>query len=382
MNTSQKPGLYLHIPFCKSKCGYCDFYSTTNSEYRSAFLNALLKEINIYAQKYSKESRFDTVYLGGGTPSLLTSQELSEIFNALIKNFSISQDVEITIEINPDTVDRIKLIKYINLGINRISVGVQSFNNKELKLLGRAHTVKQSLTCLRLLQDVGFNNFNIDLIYALPNQNICSWTYTLEKAVSYKPAHISTYNLTFEKGTPYYMALKTGKLNVLSEDKEIILYQLTHDYLLSNGYIHYEISNYAKSHQKISRHNYKYWDHAPYIGLGPSAHSFWSKKRWGNRKSIRSYILELKLNKLPIEFTEFLMDKDVLFEYIFLKLRTYQGINLVNFKKDFGRDFVQLHRNNVQQLLKQNLAVINDGFFRLSDKGMLLCDEILPSFVS
>jgi oxygen-independent coproporphyrinogen-3 oxidase len=382
MNQRHKPGIYVHIPFCKSKCVYCDFYSTTNFEYQLAYTKSLIKEINIYAQKYANGQEFDTIYLGGGTPSFLNPTELSNILNTLVAKFSFSQNTEVTLEINPGTIDPDKLKIYKSLGINRISAGIQSFNDHELQFLGRIHSAIQAQDCMHMLRAVGFENINVDLIYAMPNQTIECWEFTLSKTLVFKPTHISTYNLTIEEGTPLYTYIKNGRSHVLSQEKELKFYKFTHHYLSISGYRHYEVSNFAISEEKFSQHNFKYWNRSPYIGFGPSAHSFWNNERWANKKSIQSYISELDAGRLPVEFKEILSDKEILFEYIFLKLRTYQGLNLNDFKRAYGENFTQLYRRDVQQLLAQNLAIITEDSFKLSEKGMLICDEILPRFLS
>ena len=207
------------------------------------------------------------------------------------------------------------------------------------------------------------------------------WEFTLSKTLVFEPTHISAYNLIIEEGTPLYTHIKNGRSHVLSQEKELEFYNFTHYYLSISGYRHYEVSNFAVSEEKFSQHNLKYWNRSPYIGFGPSAHSFWNNERWANKKSIQSYISELDAGRLPVEFKEILNDKEILFEYIFLKLRTYQGLNLNDFKRAYGEDFTQLFKRDVQQLLAQNLAIITEDSFKLSEKGMLICDEILPRFL-
>jgi oxygen-independent coproporphyrinogen III oxidase len=373
-------GIYIHIPFCESKCGYCDFYSITDSKYQKDFLLCLEKEINIYANQYNNKNNFDTIYIGGGTPSVLPSEQISHIINLLKKNFKITNDVEITVEINPGTVNKSKLQEIKNAGVNRLSIGVQSFNAVELKFLERIHDVNESLESVKLAKEVGFNNLSIDLIYALPGQTIKNWKSSLDKAIKLNPEHISAYNLTIEKNTPFGDLKNQGILKPLSELKENEFFDYTDSILSKAGYNHYEISNFAKKEKYISKHNYKYWQHNYYLGFGPSAHSFWENQRWGNVRSIEKYILLLIKNEKPLDFCESLSVKNLEFEHIFLSLRTYIGVDLKAFENKFQLNFKAKYKSTISPLLKAQYAEFSDTSFRLTRKGMMLCDEILPAF--
>lgn len=380
MNISYNPGLYLHIPFCQSKCGYCDFYSSEDLSSVNNFVASLITEINLTAQHISTTASFDTIYLGGGTPSLLDFHDLELIVNTLKENFYIAEDSEITIEVNPGTISFYQLKQMINLGINRISIGVQSFIDHELLIADRIHNSGEAEEAIASSQEAGFKNINIDLIFALPGQTLQDWHYSLNKAVSFQPQHLSVYNLSYEKGTPFYK--KKLKLEFIpqTEESEVLFFESGHNYLTGKSFIHYEVSNYARSGKYISRHNFKYWNHTPYLGFGPSAHSFWSKSRWSNVRSVTKYIDILAKDKLPHDYYENLTHTDLLFEYIFLSLRTYDGIDLKTFAKKFKQSFEKLFPVEILDLINQNLARYKNNHFQLTEKGMLICDEILPLF--
>ena len=373
-------GIYIHIPFCESKCGYCDFYSGTDLKYQNDFLVCLEKEITIYAKDYKNREIFDTIYIGGGTPSVLSAEQIARILNLLNKNFKITNDAEITIEINPGTVNKSKLQEIKNAGINRLSIGVQSFNAGELQFLERIHDVNDSLKSIRLAKEVGFKNISIDLIYALPGQTVQIWKSSLDKAIELNPEHISAYNLTIETGTPFGDLKNRGILKPLSELQENEFFDCTDSILSNASYNHYEISNFAREEKYISKHNYKYWQHNYYLGFGPSAHSFWDNQRWSNKRSIEQYISQLIKNEKPLDFCESLSAKDLEFEHIFLSLRTYNGIDLNLFENRFETEFKTKYKSVISPLLEAQFAEFNDTGFKLTKKGMMLCDEILPAF--
>jgi oxygen-independent coproporphyrinogen-3 oxidase len=380
MNISNKPGLYIHIPFCQSKCGYCDFYSIIDTSLIKPFINALVDEIKITSKDLQSYAVFDTIYLGGGTPSLLSTKDL-ELLLCTIKNYyKIHNNCETTIEVNPGTLNAYNLKEIYDLGINRISIGVQSFIDSDLIAAERIHTSKEAISTIESSRNTGFDNINLDLIFALPGQTVQDWNYTLKNAVSFNPEHLSIYNLTFEEGTPFYQKKKLGLLVAHNEEKEILLFNMGHELLANSSYIHYEVSNYAKSADLISKHNYKYWTHTPYLGFGPSAHSFWNNTRWSNKQSVSEYIKTLALGILPREMHEELNRDDLMLEHIFLSLRTYRGLNLHNFQRTFEIRFDDIFEQEIQTLLGDNLARIESGNFQLTQKGMLICDELISKF--
>jgi oxygen-independent coproporphyrinogen III oxidase len=379
-NVTGKPGLYLHIPFCDTKCGYCDFYSITNHSTREDFLKALIQEIKHYASRPFTSAFFDTIYFGGGTPSLLTPKELGTIFDTLHQFFSIARDCEITLEANPGTVNAEKLQFYKQTGINRLSIGIQSFNDDELKYLGRIHNTTQAVASYHLAREHGFDNIGIDLIFALPGQSLASWKSNLKKAFDLKPQHISAYNLIFEEGTPFYNKRVQGEIKAKTENDELLFFSQTVSLMDKAGYEHYEVSNYAMSSNYYSRHNYKYWDHSNYLSFGPSAHSYWNKKRWSNMRSLSKYIKNINEHKTVIDFSEELAGETVMFEKIMLGLRTKAGINLDGFETNFRESFLTKHSKINSDLLQNGFAEIDNGHFKLTPKGLMICDEILPRF--
>lgn len=379
-NISTNPGLYLHIPFCDTKCGYCDFYSITNNSLRSSFLQALITEILLNKKEPFISNVFDTIYLGGGTPSLLNPDELNLILKALYDNFTIAEHCEITLEANPGTINKEKLNFYKAMGVNRLSIGIQSFNNDELKLLGRIHNSRQAINAYEDARRTGFKNISIDLIYALPDQKLNTWLSSLKKGLHLQPDHISAYNLIFEKGTPFYKKMIRGDLTSKNEDEESQFFSETLSTIEKYGFLQYEVSSYAKSEKFISRHNYKYWNHTNYLSFGPSAHSYWDNQRWSNIRSVRQYIHRVNRGLNIVDFYEKLERDTIIFEKIMLSLRTFDGINLNEFNRDFNQSFLKKHTDLNNNLILNGFAEIKNGFFKLTRKGMLICDEILPGF--
>jgi len=380
-NISERPGLYIHIPFCEKKCPYCDFYSLAGSDKHSSFVQTLGTEITLRAALFKSKQQFDTIYFGGGTPSILSAADINFIIQHLKKNFPIADNCEITLEMNPGTVDSEKIKEFKQAGINRISLGVQSFNDNELKFLGRIHNSDQAEKTINQIISAGFENFSLDFIYALPGQSRENWSKTLNKAFKFNPKHISAYNLIVEEETPFYTALENNKFILQDEIKEADFFRFTVSEMQKNGFEQYETSSFAKGPQFYSRHNYKYWIQAPYLGFGPSAHSFWSQRRWNNVRSLDKYLAELNKNELPEQNQELLETKTILFEYIFLALRTTRGLNLSAFKQKFNFHFTEKYFNITEQLINKNLAEISNNHFRLTLNGLLLSDEILPNFI-
>jgi putative oxygen-independent coproporphyrinogen III oxidase len=385
-NISNNPGLYIHIPFCDTKCGYCDFYSITNHSSRSEFIESLLKEIRFYGYNPANlaglnKSVFDTIYLGGGTPSLFTEFELTLIFEELNKFFTFSADCEITLEANPGTVNKEKFQFYKSIGVNRLSIGIQSFKDDELKYLGRIHDSAQAVKTVEEAQNAGFDNLSIDLIFATPNQTLDDWLFSLNKGIALTTQHISAYNLIFEEGTPFYKKLIRGQIFDKSEQEQERFYAETMSVFAKNGFEQYEISSYARLEKYYSRHNYKYWDHTNYLSFGPSAHSYWDGTRWSNVRSLSVYIRNLKGAKSVVDFEETL-DRDTrIFEKIMLGLRTKEGIDLKKFEKEFNISFLESYAANNKKLLDGALVEITDGYFHLTQKGIMICDEIIAGFV-
>jgi oxygen-independent coproporphyrinogen-3 oxidase len=319
----KNPGLYIHIPFCRTKCPYCGFFSVASTSLSPRWLDAVKKEMVLYKDRFGP---FDSLYVGGGTPTVLTLSDLETIVQHVHDHFHVTADAEITIEANPGDLSRKKIEGIRLLGFNRINVGVQSFDNGALRFLGRRHSAEEAEGALQMLRSCGFENVGIDLMYGLQGQTLAGWIKTLQKALTFQPEHISCYQLTFEERTPFQRMMEKGDIECLDESEAQAFFLLTSGLLEERGYIHYEISNFARGTANLSRHNTKYWDHSPYLGLGPSAHSFQDIRRWWNFRSILRYCKALEAGKSPMEDYENLTDEQIRLESIALGLRTETGI--------------------------------------------------------
>ncbi|MBN2297047.1 MAG: radical SAM family heme chaperone HemW [Deltaproteobacteria bacterium] len=367
------PGLYIHIPFCLSRCAYCDFYSITDTGLIEGYLHALFKEIDVYRDDFST---FDTVYLGGGTPSLLSLNQIETIMEKVHNVFSIQQDSEITMEVNPADLGLADLKRLRGQGINRINIGVQSLDERELILLGRRHNCNQALRAVEDALKAGFENIGIDLIYSLPGQTLSNWHNTLTKAISLNLSHLSCYELEIKPCTPLGCRCENKELPVHSQDNLREFFMSTSEILEDSGYIHYEISNFAKGMEKASRHNRKYWDHTPYLGLGPSAHSFKENSRWWNHESLAEYVHDLDNAKPPVSASEMLGTEELLMEAWFLGLRTKRGIDLKVFQQHYGCDLMKEKGPALKELAEAGLIIIERGFVRPTRSGMAVCDAL------
>ena len=376
-------GLYIHVPFCLRKCPYCDFYSTTGLSLRHNFVRALLLEMKMTR---NHGLHFDTLYIGGGTPSLLSVRAVDQILETAHMAFGILDGAEITLEANPGTVDLRRLTGYRLSGINRINIGVQSFQEENLRFLGRIHSQQDARRAIRESGKSGIENIGLDLIYGIPGQSKKSWIDDLKQAVAFEPNHLSCYMLTFEPGTPLEKDRQMGRVSPADESHTAELFETTVAFLENAGYAQYEISNFARSfsnRSKInrSRHNQKYWSLIPYIGLGPSAHSFLEPVRWWNHRSVRKYIDELSEGRLPIDEKEQLKDSQRIIEAIYLGLRKTEGIDVKNFDTKFGVRFHDLFGTTVSDLTERGLMEADQYRCALSRKGMLLLDSIAAAFV-
>ena len=376
-------GLYIHIPFCLKKCAYCDFYSVADLSLGEAFLDAVIHEMQLLG---SLPLAFDTIYLGGGTPSVLPPRSIESLIAKTVSQFDIHSNAEITIEVNPGTIDRECLIAYQRAGINRINIGVQSFSDTALDFLGRIHTSVEAETAIVQARQVGFDNLGLDLIFGLPDQNMQGWQQDLEKAVGFTPEHLSCYTLTYEKGTPLEKRIARGRVCPLDDDRVADLFKTTQNVLAQNSYEHYEIANYARLDRGCrsinteksyrSRHNQKYWTGAPYIGLGPSAHSFVEPERRWNVADIHTYLARLEQGVLPIQSSEALTDEQRLTETLYLELRTLEGINIPRLEEKYHLDFHARYGNTVNDLLQQELLELTETRCVLTRKGMRFLDGI------
>ncbi|HNU71985.1 MAG TPA: radical SAM family heme chaperone HemW [Thermodesulfobacteriota bacterium] len=366
-------GLYLHVPFCKTKCPYCDFYSITADSLIPAWVNAVEKEVLFYTDVFSS---FDTLYLGGGTPSILPDAVLGELIEYLFCRFSFSPRPEITVEINPDDVTQEKLLFLKGLGFNRISLGAQSFCDAELHILKRRHNARQTAAALDLISETDFPNRSIDLICGLPGQTEAAWMSSLEKAVTYHPEHISCYQLTICKHTPFGRAAVRGSITVPDEEAQRSFFLRTARFLEGCGYVHYEVSNYARSSTFTCSHNRKYWDHTPYLGLGPSAHSFCGNRRWWNVKSVARSCAMIDRNTAPVAGTETLSSDQVYLESLALGFRTARGVDRTLIDQRSNAEII------LRDLQKAGLILIHGERVVPTREGMLVADSLPLLFVS
>jgi len=370
---SKIPGLYIHIPFCLSKCHYCDFYSLTSISAVPDFLDTLFKEMEMYRNRFNP---FDTVYIGGGTPSLLSPQQLESILISVQKNFDLISTPEITVETNPADLDQSSLELMREIGINRINIGVQSFDEKILNFLGRRHSVKQAISAVEASRKAGFHNIGLDLIYGVPEQDIESWLGTLKQAVAFSPEHISCYQLTLESKTPLGMRCQAGEFSLPGEELQYEFFMNTTEFLEDAGYIHYEVSNFALETEYTSRHNQKYWDHSPYLGLGPAAHSFQYNRRWWNHHSLDRYLAAINAGNLPTEETEILTMEQLRLEALYLGLRTKEGVCLQDLKNRYDYDLFTEKKEILDKLQEEGFISIRDGYLFPTKTGLAVADSL------
>ncbi len=364
MNETTQPGLYVHVPFCSGKCPYCDFYSLAAPSLIQPWLEGITREAGLYAGLFAP---FDTLYLGGGTPSLLPEPVLDELLANLRSGFEFSGQTEVTLEANPEDIDLSKASFLRALGVSRVSLGVQSLNDEELVFLGRRHSAGQSLSALGALRQAGFDNISLDLIYGLPGQSEASWVETMRRVVEFSPEHLSCYLLTVEPGTRFGQLQERGRFSPPEEEAARRLFLLTSEYLTSHGYIHYEISNFARGDDLVSRHNNKYWRHTPYLGLGPAAHSFNRGVRWWNLKSVRGYVEKLRVGRRPLDGEERLTEDELALEIVMLGLRTREGVSMAGWPERVGL---------IDRWLEQGLARIEEKRLILNPAGLVLADRL------
>ncbi len=375
----KESALYIHIPFCDHKCIYCDFYSIITSDNISSFLQSLKKEIKYYGENYSSNRIITSIFFGGGTPSLMQPEYLEEIISSIAENFTVSAEAEITMETNPGTVDKEKLRKFRSSGINRISIGVQSFNDDELKFLTRVHNSSTAVETLHIASEVGFENISLDLIFNLPKQTKQIWLSNLKQAIQLPIKHISTYSLILERGTILNKMVLDGKVKMQSDDHDADLYETTIDFLTQNGFYQYEVSNFTKPGYEC-KHNNAYWQYKDYLGLGTSAHSFVDGKRWWNYSSLKRYINEIDTNGNAVANHEELSPEEFHNEYVMLALRS-AGIKLNNYKNTFGNNWLTKNYTYLKKLENENFILFDDSNIKLTKKGYAVCDEILQNIL-
>lgn len=373
-------GLYLHIPFCEKKCIYCDFYSIERTEEIDVFTENICREIIMRANTDTTFPQADTVFFGGGTPSLLSPSQMEKILSTLRQHFSIAATAEITMECNPGTVTHDSLSAYRSLGINRLSFGVQSFDEQELQFLQRIHSPQQAMEAMALARAAGFDNVNMDLMFALPDQNKKTWQNSLHKMIALQPDHISAYSLIFEEGTPLFALMKKGLANPAKEEHDAELYEIAIETLSAAGYVQYEVSNFAKS-GKQCRHNVLYWSGDRYCSFGPSAHGFIGDERYWNFRSLRRYSDYIQRGILPIANKETLQIHEQMFERAFLELRA-KGIRLEEFMSDFSLNIEDIMGDELLWWKQNHWAHISQGRLSLLAKGYALCDELTLTLIA
>lgn len=374
-------GLYIHIPFCVKKCKYCDFNSfKLNIDDKKKYINALEEEMKFYKEEV-KNKEIDTIFIGGGTPSVLNETEIKSLFDKINKNFNLKDDAEITMECNPGTlnINKLKIMK--ECGVNRLSIGLQAVQNEHLKYIGRIHTYEEFEKNYMEAKEVGFNNINIDLMYALPNQTEFDWKETLEKVVKLNPTHISAYSLILEENTELFDMYENKEFNLLDEDTDIEMYEYTINYLKKHGYSQYEISNYAKTGFEC-KHNILYWKGENYIGLGASASGYLKNTRYNNICDLEEYEKAVLNNKRPIEQEDVLNKEDKIEENIFLGLRMNEGIYFKEFEDKYYVDFKERYKVQLEKLQKSGLIMITEDKVCLTQRGREISNTVFIEFLN
>jgi oxygen-independent coproporphyrinogen-3 oxidase len=367
-------GLYIHIPFCKQACLYCDFHFSINQENKTNLIHAIANELSIQ-KDYLKGEGIKTIYFGGGTPSLLTDNELEIIFNVINKNYSVGPDAEVTLEANPDDLSKDKLRSLKNVGINRLSIGIQTFDDVLLKFLNRAHSKESAIQSVKDANSLGFKNISLDLIYAIPGLDAEAWKKNIRQALELDPAHISSYSLTIEEKTAFGRWSARGKLKAVEDDLAAEQLEILMDELEAAGFDQYEVSNFGKP-DFYSQHNSSYWKQEKYLGVGPSAHSFDGTSRQYNIANNHIYVKAITAGRIPAD-VEILTREDRINEYLLTTLRTSWGCNLHYLKNEFNYDLIKINAPYINSLEHNSLIEINKGeVLKLTRAGKLLADKI------
>lgn len=375
-----KVGIYVHIPFCQSRCIYCGFYSTTTKNLQNRYINAVIREMQIRNQNSQSPKsplygcNLETIYLGGGTPSTLHTNDIGRIISAIRANYNGAPN-EITIEVNPDDVNENFIKEIKTFGINRISIGIQTFNNAQLRFANRRHTADEAINAVHVIRQSGIDNISIDLMFGFPEETLDDWRKDLQTALNLNVEHISAYSLMYEEGTPLYNMLQLGKVNQIDDEKSRQMYLLLIDTLVSHGYEHYEISNFCKPGRRAT-HNSNYWNGTPYIGLGAAAHSYDLETRSWNIANINKYMHDVEHGILPSE-SELIDNVTHYNDLITTSLRTKEGLNL----KTLPIDFRQYAITSVQNDIKAGLAEISNDHIRLTRNGLFVSDMVMSNLI-
>jgi len=367
-------GIYIHIPFCKQRCTYCDFYTEVAPQFIPVLIDSIIRELNI-RKDYLGNSQVSTIYFGGGTPSILSNEQFLLIFDAIYKLFTVAENAEITFEANPDDLTPEFLASLHELPFNRISIGIQSFDDKDLKRINRRHTSEQAEEAVKNAQKAGFGNISIDLIYGLPFQTMEAWGDQLDMALSLQIQHISAYGLTYEEGTVLWKQRENGKIEVVDDLVMNEMYLLLLDKIKIKGFEAYEISNFALPDYQ-SRHNSAYWKQEPYLGIGPSAHSYDVVSRQWNIASITDYIKAINSNSVFYEREELSLN-DRYNDFIMVSLRTSEGLDVKIMEKDFGHELAEYCLQNIKTFIDSEQVYYSDGKLRLTAEGIQISNLIL-----
>ena len=370
--------VYIHYPFCTRKCFYCDFYSVNAPTSQSDYIDVLCREIEMRREGL-EQPLLSTLFIGGGTPSLMSGKDMEKIMYALHSNFNFADDAELSMESNPASLDLQNLKDYRSAGINRLSIGIQSFIAEELKFLQRLHSPNEAEAAFEAARKAGFDNINIDLMFSVPGQTRDSLKYSLDKAIRIAPAHISAYSLIYEQGTPLYKAAEAGTVSRVDNDNDAENYELVIDTLTTAGYEQYEVSNFAQP-GKQCRHNLKYWSGEEYYAFGPAAHGYINNTRYANIRNLTKYTEMIQSDELPTESSEILTTENKLAEAIFLGLRS-GGLNWQKFRDQFDIDIKSASNKLLNELIKGNYAKINETGIKLLKKGYMISDNIAVKII-
>jgi len=371
-------GIYIHVPYCKQKCEYCDFYSVVTNEAKQEFSDLLIRELSL-RKCYLPSNRIETIYFGGGTPSLLCASQVEEVLNAIAAQFELVQNAEITFEANPDDLDAEYLGALRQIGVNRLSIGVQSFSDSDLKALGRRHNAAQAVCAVNAAQEVGFNNISIDLIYGLPYSNTGIWHSNLMQAFNMQVQHLSCYHLIYESGTPITRRLNSGFLQPATEDQSVEQFKMLQEVSQQNGFVHYEISNLAKE-DFFSRHNSSYWKQIPYLGIGPSSHSFNGATRDWNPRSITKWKNSILKGSVAVD-SEVLSLTDLVNDYILTSLRTIWGLDVDFIEKKLGVKALNDFFKALRKYEKLGFVKVNRNEITIKPQYFLLSDGIIADLL-
>ncbi len=369
-------GIYIHFPFCRQKCHYCNFYSTPSLRQKDEIIGMLHKELLL--RRHFTDELIKTIYFGGGTPSLMTIDEIKSLIDTAGEKFIVDGTPEIAIEVNPDDINAQKIREFKTSAINRISIGVQSFFKNDLAYLNRIHTQGQAEYSVKALQDAGFTNLSIDLIFGMPTLNDENWKANLVKAADMEIPHISAYAITVEPRTNLDVLIRKGKFQAVSDEDAARQFRIIMNFLREKNYIHYEISNFCRTGYE-SKHNKSYWENDVYLGIGPSAHSFNRATRFWNCSNINDYIASISKNRIPCESED--LSKDQQFnEYIMMSLRTHRGASLMDINRYFGEEYSSFFQKMMKKYENSDKTYISEGIFRLTDEGKIFADSIIADF--